>query len=67
MSIVPVDDEYEIWTIIYPYFAKYPYSTSHVILVKDDKKKTESILYKDKIEDGDNVIHYKVDWRELIY
>jgi hypothetical protein len=29
--------------------------------------KDNNILYKDEIDPEDTIIHYKVDWRELIY
>ena len=62
MSIVPTGEGGEVWRIIYPYYARYPYSTQHIVMDKDN-----NILYKDEIEPEDIVIHYKVDWRELIY
>ena len=62
MSIIDTQDGYEIWTIIYPYYAKYPYSVQNIVLLENN-----DIEYKNIVEEMDNVIHYKVDWRELIY
>jgi hypothetical protein len=62
MSIIPDGKGGEVWTIIYPYFAKYPYRTSHVI-----QDISGNIKYTNVIGEEDTVIHYKVDWRELIY
>ena len=65
MTIIPTEDKYSLWTIIYPYYAKYPYSVKHLVL--DNNSDTEKIIFKEKLDKNDNVIHYKLDWRELIY
>lgn len=64
LSIVPLD-EGEKWTLICPQFAKYPYSTSYVILDEEGNMQLTSSL--DNVDDSCQLIHYKVDWRELIY
>jgi len=48
-----LEDGTEQWTIIYPYVAAYPYKTENVYDVNENEEKI--------------LIHYKVDWRELIY
>ena len=53
ISIVPLEDNTEQWTIIYPYVAAYPYKTEDVYDINENGEKS--------------LIHYKVDWRELIY
>jgi hypothetical protein len=73
LSIIPTLDGGETWILICPYFADYEYSTKHVALDNNTKEIVlfDTLDFLNEKDDNKNnkytLIHYKVDWRELIY